>query len=119
MAKQFKIGSPISELLLCEQYATRKDHNTGDSKDDSTAMFAVKELGRTPGANDKNADQRYVTVTIGHRLHANLNDPNDRNQDAEVPKPSGKQPRLLSPTKLRNGFALRFCNVNSNRANGQ
>ena len=51
-----------------------------------------RELLRRPGEHDIKPDVRQIRIAIGHRLHADLDQADDRQEGHQIPQPSDGQP---------------------------
>src|ERR1035441_6173565 len=57
------------------------------------AALARKKFRRRPHEGHHRADERQISIAVGHRLFADLHNADDGQRRAEIPKPADREPR--------------------------
>src|ERR1700683_5729246 len=91
VSKERQAVMPVADLNVGKGRIQAQHHGR-----EGELGFAVEskpryEVGYGPHRHDEQAEQRNVSVAIGHSLAPNLDDTDDGNQRAQVPEPPGGQ----------------------------
>src|SRR5262245_44620339 len=85
---------PMVELTMRQ----RRGACENDDRDEGSHHFpetpTFSEFPCCPDNRDEAADKRDVCVPVGHKLIAHLNQPDNRHQRSEKPKPANSRPGM-------------------------
>ena len=83
---------PVRQLKGCCHEARNHGSCCQNTKNDWRGAPPVQQFGHTPGSDDEQANQRNVSIAVGHRLSAGLDQANYGHERAEKPKPAHTPP---------------------------
>src|SRR5437588_140021 len=93
MAKEhFRVAPEIELEVGCCGAGSQRGYGTGGQEDPPNPP-AIHEITYRPGESNEQTDQRYVSVAIGPRLQASLDQTNNGNKRSQIPEPANEQVR--------------------------
>ena len=88
---------PVSDIVRGDQRA-REQQDAGRADREPRMRRSWMHLARAPRDHHAQADHRQVHVAVGHRLVADLDEPDDRHEHADEPEPADCEVRLACAT---------------------